>query len=545
MRRVGTLAASAAVTQVFKLAAKGLTRRTYKHALRSTLERLCEAYTWDDENAESDAVILIKDIKICAKILDGLLRSVGMRVGEGSCTVGLVRIKLSLGLDIDMGLFSKPWHVEVHDIQLHLELGIRVSSAEVSVSDDGSAGGAADKPHPSRAEEWLPLHRAAENLQLTVRNMTIILQGLEPGARMVCRLNVLEFFPTDAEWAPITDVSTVAEGKVLHKVLRFDQLEVYTDAVTPADIAPPLELDQGTWMSADTDSPLFLPGPTNPRRLILVSGVNGKCKVCKKLSTDLTGAVASDFFGDAYLFQLSLLSDGVPKLRMPLVALHLGWNEAIESYVLNMEQPLQFSIGHELDAPTLAEIVSWQRQILHAYAHVAPSAEAQLALERVWRVDEHNKVGAMHRKFVSAMRLARDAKAEVERLNAAVAQEQAARHAAEAAVEQQRVRASELLCRLEAQRVAHAQPGEDAREAMLAGYEAAVQALQAIGGPAKGPTGGETRTPFEGGYQLGDVSRVAASNAQAGVEAIVRTASGNTEYAFGDLTRGALRWMSS
>ena len=113
-------------------------------------------------------MILVKDIKICAKILDEFLRSVGMRVGEGSCTVGLVRIKLSLGLDIDMGLFSKPWQVEVHDIQLHLELGVGVSAAEEAV-DLSSDGGAAEKPTPSMAEEWLPLHRAAENLQLTVR----------------------------------------------------------------------------------------------------------------------------------------------------------------------------------------------------------------------------------------------------------------------------------------------------------------------------------------------------------------------------------------
>ena len=63
--------------------------------------------------------------------------------------------------------------------------------------------------------------------------------------------------------------------------------------------------------SADEDSsPVFLPGPAIPRRLVLVSGVKGKCKIRKKLSKDLTGAVASDFFGDAYLFQLSLLSDG-------------------------------------------------------------------------------------------------------------------------------------------------------------------------------------------------------------------------------------------
>ena len=540
-------AATTAVTQAFKSAAKGLTRKTYKNALRSTLERLCEAYTWDDENEESDTVILVKDIKICAKILDEFLRSVGMRVGEGSCTVGLVRIKLSLGLDIDMGLFSKPWQVEVHDIQLHLELGVGVSAAEEAV-DLSSDGGAAEKPTPSMAEEWLPLHRAAENLQLTVRNTMITIQGLEPGARMVCRLEALDFFPTDAEWTPIADVRTVEEGSVLHKVLCFDQLEVYTDAVTPADMTPPLELDQSTLMpSADEDSsPVFLPGPAIPRRLVLVSGVKGKCKIRKKLSKDLTGAVASDFFGDAYLFQLSLLSDGAPRLRMPLVALHLAWNEAIESYVLNMEKPLQFSVGHELDAPTLAEIVSWQRQFLQAYAHVAPSAEAQLALERVWRMDEHNKLGDMHRKFVKAVRVAREAKAEVERLNAAAAQEQAARCAADAAVEEQRVRASELLSRLEAQRAAvHGPPGEDAREAMIAGYEAAVQALQAIAGPDRGATGGETRKPFEDGYQLGDVSRRAASSAQAGVEAVVRNASGNAEYKFGDLTRGALRWMSS
>ena len=47
----------------------------------------------------------------------------------------------------------------------------------------------------------------------------ITIQGLEPGARMVCRLEALDFFPTDAEWTPIADVRTVEEGKVLQGAL--------------------------------------------------------------------------------------------------------------------------------------------------------------------------------------------------------------------------------------------------------------------------------------------------------------------------------------
>ena len=115
-------------------------------------------------------------------VIDQLLRSLGVRAD--AATVGSVRLCLSVGLDLDVGLFSKPWRVEVQDLKLELELGAAPAGDEAE--DTAEAAGSA--PSSSSSEDWLPLHRAAENLQLSLRNTVVVLRGLEPGRCLVIRL---------------------------------------------------------------------------------------------------------------------------------------------------------------------------------------------------------------------------------------------------------------------------------------------------------------------------------------------------------------------
>mmetsp|Transcript_43632 Transcript_43632/g.144464 ORF Transcript_43632/g.144464 Transcript_43632/m.144464 type:complete len:147 (+) Transcript_43632:94-534(+) len=79
-------------------------------------------------------------------------------------------------------------------------------------------------------------------------------------------------------------------------------------------------------------------------------------RIKKRLKRDLTGSVASDWWGDEYLFLLSAACHGVPRLQLTGVLLRLKWSEEIEECVLNHEKTAQLSVGHSLDATLLAEL---------------------------------------------------------------------------------------------------------------------------------------------------------------------------------------------
>ena len=75
-------------------------------------------------------------------------------------------------------------------------------------------------------------------------------------------------------------------------------------------------------------APLLSPPPP-VQQLVAVSGLRGRMRIKKRLKRDLTGSVASDWWGDEYLFLLSAASDGVPRLQLTGVLLRLKWSEEL------------------------------------------------------------------------------------------------------------------------------------------------------------------------------------------------------------------------
>jgi hypothetical protein len=250
--------------------------------------------------------------------------------------------------------------------------------------------------------------------------------------------------------------------------------------------------------------------PQLTRVKVLFNGLHGNMKIIKKLKSSLTGRVVTDFFGDVYTFQLCLVSGGVPKVRIPHIALRLEWSEHIGTYVLNMEEAVQFSISHQIDAEILAETNAWLVQILEAHAEVAASTETQLSYERARRFQEQAYVGRLHKRLDEVKETFREkflvwrsgTKSAIDELNMALSEEQQRREALEKAMKAQQEVLSQMYQQLQAQLV-DASPVEQ--------VNAVSQAMRAMS-MSLDPKSNSTlpqRVPFEGGYQFGDVSRKA------------------------------------
>jgi hypothetical protein len=500
--------ASSALASTMKSAAKALTRRSWKRAVRSMLDAYCESYAWDEESEQNELSVVVKDVVLKKSELEALLLATGLHVGEG-CTIGKIRFCISLGLNMDMELFTKPWRIEVDHFRLNIGCGARAEcdvrtevSPQLTCSSEVSS-------RPSKLEEWLPLHRAVENLQLILQNATVSLHSSNLAGSLIFKIDTVKYTTTNEHWSPMTTTTSADyAGGIVHKLLTFEGFEAFTDrAVSPLDSA---FVDcSGPWdLPFDDADGTLLPVPQLTHVKVLFNGLQGNMKIIKKLKSSLTGRVVTDFFGDVYIFKLCLVSGGVPKLRIPHVALRLEWSEHAGTYVLNMEEAVQFSISHQIDAEVLAEIHAWLIQLLEARAEVAPSTETQLSYERARRFQEQAYVGRLHKRLDELKETFREkfivwrsgTKSVIDDLNMALSEEQQRRDVLENSMKAQQEILSQTYQKLQAQLV-DGSPGEQAN-AVSEAMRAMVIALD-----PKSHSTPTQRVPFEGGYQLGDVSR--------------------------------------
>ena len=91
-------------------------------------------------------------------------------------------------------------------------------------------------------------------------------------------------------------------------------------------------------------APLLSPPPP-VQQLVAVSGLRGRMRIKKRLKRDLTGSVASDWWGDEYLFLLSAACHGVPRLQLTGVLLRLKWSEEL------VRTPPALSLGAFAEPP--------------------------------------------------------------------------------------------------------------------------------------------------------------------------------------------------
>ena len=109
-------------------------------------------------------------------------------------------------LRADLGLFSEPWTVEISGVQLHLQTGLgsdaaaaaaaaaAVAAAEAAEADDThDYNGSKTSPNKESKEsgDWVPLHRAVENMRLAVVGMHVAIRG-PPGALLELTWDRLE-----------------------------------------------------------------------------------------------------------------------------------------------------------------------------------------------------------------------------------------------------------------------------------------------------------------------------------------------------------------
>ena len=89
------------------------------------LDVYCESYAWDEESEQNDLSVVVKDVILKKSELEALLLTFGLHLGEGGCTFGKIRFCISLGLNMDMELFTKPWRIEVDHFRLNIGCGAR------------------------------------------------------------------------------------------------------------------------------------------------------------------------------------------------------------------------------------------------------------------------------------------------------------------------------------------------------------------------------------------------------------------------------------
>lgn len=386
---------------------KKVTASSWSRILKKTLDHYCTSFEWvEDISAESCTVT---NIVPRSDAINRLLAQFGFRLAADS-KIDKLTIKITLKLRKDLGIFSEPWHIEFSGVSMQLELG----SAEIAQGVDDWSAWSDDASFVSEASEklsetseksdWLPLHKAVENMHLVIRNVSVRVNSSTPdtalNAATVARVHLMLRFgelavaTTDADWNELSGTVDLSSGGTVFKKAFVKDFEVtsHTERHAVFELTGPMDVTDSARLpiaaSAIGDTP---DADTPDQARVLFQGLCAEVKVTKQLKSALAGSVSKDFLGERYRIDFSLQSTGRPRLSMPSVPIVLEWDETRGTFKSIFDGQIKTSFSHVLEASELAECMWWWRQLTDAFNAAQPGPEAQLANERRWRTEEHAK----------------------------------------------------------------------------------------------------------------------------------------------------------
>lgn len=427
---VARTTAGDAVRAAASWAATKITSKSWSRILKKTLQHFCTSFEWDESASAVDSCT-IKNIVPRTSVVNQLLAKFGLRLAAEGCKLETCAIKITLKMRSDLGIFSEPWRVEVSGLRLNLELGaapceekadfdgweedMSFVSAESSPQAEFHQG---DGQESKGASDWLPLHKAMENMRLSLSNVSVNVNSSGPDTaidaatvarvRLMMRLRELAIFTTDEHWKELPSTAEIAGGSTVHKVARLNHLQV-TSHTQHVHVFPDEAAEAGTMpdlskadISLETPTPFPPSAMTADQPRVLIEGVCGEVKVTKQVKSLLSGSVARDFIGERYRIDCSLQSDGRPRLSMPSLPIVIEWDEVREVFKMLFDGQIKTSFSHVIEAPELVECMWWQQQLKDAFNAVQPGLAAQLANEKRWRTEEHTRACQLQSELQNA-----------------------------------------------------------------------------------------------------------------------------------------------
>jgi len=419
--------AGAALRKSASWVAKKITSSSWSRILKKALRHFCTSYDWDDAQTSADSCV-ITNIVPRPEVVNKLLARFGLRLASEGCEIEALKIKITLKMRSDLGVFSEPWHVELSGVKLHVELGARKDEqtglfdewsedSSFVTAEESSVASLEEEPSATGKGDWFPLHKALENMHLHIHNVSIHVRSSSEDtavdsatvarAHLMMRLHELTVVTTDEQWKELVHTTSITGGGTMFKKATFRDFKVSshtTRQATFSDAQPSLP------DLSDQLAVALLPAPPMPAAVaaahdaerILIQGVCGDVKVTKQLKTDLSGSVADNFLGQRYRIDFSLDSSGRPRFAMPSLPLVLEWDEVCGAFKTIFDGQVQASFSHIIEAPELAECTWWLRQLRDAFHAAQPSLEAQLANEKRWRTEEHTKACRLQNELTQA-----------------------------------------------------------------------------------------------------------------------------------------------
>ena len=343
--------------------------------------------------------------------INRLLAQFGFRLAT-DCKIDQLRIKITLKLRKDLGIFSEPWHIELSGVSMQLELGSAELvgelgewsgwSEEASFASEGSD--LDELSDTGEKSDWLPLHKAVENMHLSIRNVSVRVNSSAPDteldaatiARVHCVLSLgeLALVTTDADWNDLASGTVeLSSGGTVYKKAFLRDLKVSSHTRRlPAFESRAVDIAD----AAQAPLPASAVSAEAPEQVeqasVFLQGLGAEVRVTKQLKSALSGSVSKDFMGERYRIDFSLQSTERPRLSMPSLPFVLEWDETHGKFKSIFEGQIITSFSHTLEASELAECMWWWRQLSDAFNAAQPGLEAQLSTEKRWRTEKHEKV---------------------------------------------------------------------------------------------------------------------------------------------------------
>ena len=391
------------------------TKRTLRSTLENILHQYCDSFEWDSSSsAVTGSVLHVHNISIRAGLADAFLRPFGLCVtGPANVTpssaikIGELRVTMEFEFAADLGIFSKPWRIDIKDVSCAVcvldEEGASVVPKDTNGICLGTGDGTDAEAHPAPDDlsqqgqkDFLPLHRAFENARLAFHNIKLRVTAHDTGDVLEARVGQASLLTTDSTWNEVQRNVPVGDHDLVYKRLAFTDVEVLVESRSRLR-RPGKAVDAG---EADETGGEGMVGEFPPTRRTLVDGLQADVQLAKRLKQRLRGSVAVDFLASRYDVVMKAEARR-PQLAVGPFGVSVEYDEPSGGYVPALEGGMAIKLAHACESLELVELMEWRARLSAAMA-AADTMPFDDRLERAERQKalEHAKLLALHRRHM-------------------------------------------------------------------------------------------------------------------------------------------------
>jgi hypothetical protein len=302
------------------------TQTTFRAHVEGFLSEYVESFEWGQSD---DSAITLHRLVMKERAMNDILKPLGLRLCDSkSFTISHLKLKVNWEIGVDLGILSRPWHIEIDGARLCTCIDASTAKdaeSNARVTEQGS------DLETAGVEQGGALHKIVENAKISFRDFNFQCKDAMNGDSMLWKFREANLTSTDHQWNDEQTTNEVEGQGTLYKRLSLNDLVV--------------EIEE------------------DKRRCCVVNQANISCKMQKKIKPVLSGSLASDFLGEEYslLFDVNISNPECKLKDLPFV---ITWDKTTSSYSIVAQEGATLRVSCAVNPCDISALLKWHSRIV-------------------------------------------------------------------------------------------------------------------------------------------------------------------------------------